>query len=277
MCDNGVWEFDDKIRQVLKRQMLSLPLPKKLSQKEYRYPENKPEIRGFLDKFFARHFFQIQNVLLQQDNFERLLLAIENRSITVADIGCGTAVASLALLNILSYLCKDLYIPINVNIILNDTVPEVLTVGYKMLKDYIGQLHNIRISMIIRINTPFPKSMIQLRRISDLLGGYDVCCFSYVLLPLKEEATYMQMKNNLTEIFGKLKSTGVGLIIQDRFRESLVRKLGILLDSKTQKLSLRQKIYDSKNSHDEFSYEYFLISVLHNMTYGVNKRFCLQK
>lgn len=98
-----------------------------------------------------------------------------------------------------------------------------------------------------------------------------------MLLPLKEEATYMQMQQSLKMLFGYLKPTGVGVITQDKFRESLARRLGSLLNSSTQKMSLHQKIYDSKNSCDEFLYEYFRIAVLPEITQGVSSRFCLQK
>ena len=70
---NGVWKFDIEIQQILKRQIMSLPFSDNLSDKEYRYPENKTSLRGFLDKFFARHFFQVQNAVLQPDCFERIL------------------------------------------------------------------------------------------------------------------------------------------------------------------------------------------------------------
>ena len=110
-----------------------------------------------------------------------------------------------------------------------------------------------------------------------MLDQYDICCLSYVLLPLKEETTYMQIQQSLKMLFSYLKPTGVGVITQDKFRESLARKLGSLLKSSTQKMSLRQKIYDSKNSCNELIYEYFRIAVLPEITQGVSSRFCLQK
>ena len=110
-----------------------------------------------------------------------------------------------------------------------------------------------------------------------MLNQYDICCLSYVLVPLKEEATYIQMQQGLKTLFSYLKPMGVGVIIQDKFRESLARRLGSLLDSSTQKMSLRQKIYDSKNSCDELLYEYFRIAYLPETAQGVRSRFCLQK
>ena len=256
---------------------MSLPSSGNLSKQEYRYPEDKPSLSGFLDKFFARHFFQVQNAILQPDCFERILTAIKNGNVTIADIGCGPAVASLALVNLFSYISHCMHRPVNVNIVLNDTVPEMLATGCKMLNIYKNRLTGINISRIISIDSPFPESMVQLRRISNMLNQYDICCLSYVLLPLKEEATYMQMQQSLKILFSYLKPTGVGVITQDKFRESLARKLGSLLNSSTQKMSLRQKIYDSKNSCNELLYEYFRIAVLPEITQGVSSRFCLQK
>jgi SAM-dependent methyltransferase len=275
--NDGVWELDIEIEQMLKRQIMSLPPSDNLSKQEYRYPEDKTSLRGFLDKFFARHFFQVQNAILQPDCFERILATIRNGNVTIADIGCGPAVASLALIKLFSYISDYMHRPVNFTIVLNDTVPEMLAVGCKMLNTYKNRLAGINISRIINIGTPFPESMVQLRRISSMLNQYDICCLSYVLLPLKEEATYMQMRQSLKNLFGYLKPTGVGLITQDKFRESLARRVGSLLNSSTQKMSLRQKVYDSKNSCDELLYEYFRILVLPEITQGVSNKFCLQK
>ncbi|MBL7107534.1 MAG: hypothetical protein ISS77_08020 [Phycisphaerae bacterium] len=275
--NDGVWELDVEIEQILKRQIMSLPSSDNLSKQECRYPEDKLSLRGFLDKFFARHFFQVQNAILQPSCFERILTAIKNGNVTIADIGCGPAVASLALVNLLSYISHNMHRPVTVNIVLNDTVPEMLAAGYKMLNIYKNRLTSVNISRIISIDTPFPESMVQLRRISNILNRYDICCLSYVLLPLKEEATYMQMQQSLKILFSYLKPTGVGVITQDKFRESLARRLGSLLNSSTQKITLRQKIYDSKNTCNELLYEYFRITVLPEITQGVSSRFCLQK
>lgn len=276
-ASGGVWNLDVEIEKVLKRQIMSLPTSENLSRQEYRYPEDNTSLRGFLDKFFARHFFQVQNAVLQPDCFERILTAIKNSNITIADIGCGPAVASLALVSLFSYISHNMYRPVNVNIVLNDTVPETLAAGCKMLNMYKSRLASVNISRIININTPFPESMIQLRRISNMLNKYDICCLSYMLLPLKEESTYMQMEQSLKTLFSYLKTTGVGVIIQDKFRESLARRLGSLLNSSTRKMSLRQKIYDSSNSCDELSYEYFRIAFLPEVAQGVSSRFCLQE
>src|SRR4030042_3676444 len=114
----NIWMLDDKLEGILKRQISSLPPPSKSSEAECAYPVDGPSLRGFLDRLFVRHFFQIQNAILQQDTFERLISAVQRRNITIADVGCGPAVASTAVLNIVSNVCCKLNRNIPVNIIL---------------------------------------------------------------------------------------------------------------------------------------------------------------
>ena len=197
VAPGDIWKLDSVFESLLKRQICSLPFSKNLSQLERRYPEDKKSLRAFLDKFFARHFFQVQNAMLQQETFERLLKAINNETVTIADIGCGPAVASLAILNLISHICSKNNKIIKANIVLNDTATEILSAGKIMLDTYAKQLNNIHITKNISLDTPFPDSMVQLRRISNLLAPYDLCCLSYVLMPLKEEATYNKINENL--------------------------------------------------------------------------------
>ena len=99
---DDVWELSDIIADILQQEMKSLPSSNKLSELEYRYPKDKAGVRGFLDKFFARHYFQVQNAILQEDTYERLLNAISRGRVQIADIGCGPALATIATLNIIS-------------------------------------------------------------------------------------------------------------------------------------------------------------------------------
>lgn len=276
LTSDGIWQLDNDIEQILKRQLESLPISKILSQQEYRYPQDKYGLRGFMDKFFARHFFQVQNAVIQPDCFERILDALNYGSVTISDIGCGPAVTSLALLNIFSNLSCYVHKRVNVNIILNDTVPELLSTGYRMLTDYVNKTEGVNISRIILLSNAFPQSMVQLERISRLLSRYDFCCLSYSLVPLKASSTYLEIQENLQNFFSFLKPKGIGIVIQDKFRESLSRKIGFLIKCPVQKLTLRQKIYDSQNSCDSLSYEYFRIAILPDMAQGVSNRFCLQ-
>ena len=257
---DDIWTLDDTLEKILKRQINSLPSRSNSSKSEYKYPEDKASLRGFLDRLFARHFFQIQNAILQQDTFERLASAVQRGNITVADIGCGPAVASLAILNLASNVCCKLNKKIYVNVILNDISVEALAVGRKMLEAYAKHLHGLSGLKIMALDTPFPDSIIQLRRISNMLDPYDICCLPYVLDLVKEDSSYKNIRQRLEILAGFCKPTGFILNLQDKFRESFARRIGHLLKASVNKLSLRQKIYDSTNSCDEYSYEYFRVA-----------------
>ena len=148
---------------------------------------------------------------------------------------------------------------------MNDIEPELLLAAEKFIDAYSKKLSKVRIATVLKINNPFPKSIIQLKRISRILGKYDFAFMSYVLLPLKEESTYSQMNEQLTDFFDCLSNSGVGIINQDKFRENLSRYIGRLIKSPTRKMSVCQRIYDSNNSYDQYSYEYFGVIILPNV------------
>ena len=77
VAPSNIWKLDSAFEVLLKRQICSLPSTKNLSKLEYRYPEDEKSLRAFMNKFFDRHFFQVQNAILQQDTFERFLQAIK--------------------------------------------------------------------------------------------------------------------------------------------------------------------------------------------------------
>ncbi len=275
---NDIWTLDNELGIILKRQISLLPSRSNSSKSEYKYPEDKASLRGFLDRLFARHFFQIQNAILQQDTFERFVSAVQRRNITVADIGCGPAVASLAILNLASNVCCKLNKKVYVNIILNDISVEALAVGRKMLETYAKHLYGISGFKIIALDTPFPDSMIQLRRMSNMLDPYDICFLPYVLDIVKEDSSYENIRQRLEILAGLCKPTGFILNLQDKFRESFARRIGHLLKASVNKLSLRQRIYDSTNSCDEYSYDYFRIAFFPDQKcHSVESKFCLQK
>ncbi len=275
---NDIWTLDDKLEKILKRQISSLPSPSNASESEYKHPEDKASLCGFLDRLFARHFFQVQNAILQQDTFERLVSAVQRGNITVADIGCGPAVAGIAILNLVSNVCRKLNKNIYLNIILNDISVEALAVGRKMMETYAKHLSGISGLKFLVLDTPFPDSMLQLRRISNMLDPYDICCLPYVLDLVKEDFSYENIRQRLEILAELCKPTGFILNLQDKFRESFARHIGHLLKASVNKLSLHQKIYDSTNSCDEYSYDYFRIAFFPaQKCYGVERRFCLQK
>jgi hypothetical protein len=140
---------------------------------------------------------------------------------------------------------------------LNDTETESLVVGQKMLDRYAKQLRKIRITRAINLDTPFPDSMVQLRRISKMTVPYDICFMSYVLVPLKEDASYDEIGKQIQELATHCKPDGFGILIQDKFRENHTRRLGTVIKASVNKLTLNQKVYDSNNSNETHWYNYF--------------------
>jgi hypothetical protein len=187
-------------------------------------------------------------------------------------------VASIAILDLVSNVCCKLNKNIYVNIILNDISVEALAVGRKMLETSVKHLYGISGLKFLVLDTPFPDNMIQLRRISNMLDPYDICCLPYVLDLVKEDSSYENICQQLEILAGLCKPTGFILNLQDKFRESFACCIGHLLKASVNKLSLRQRIYDSTNSCDEYSYDYFRIAFFPDQKcHGVESRLCLQK
>ena len=96
------WQMQKEVYSILQQKINCLPKSKDVSEQQFRYPETPAALRAFLEKFFTRHFFQVQDSLLKEDIFAPLIEILKSsNSITILDIGAGPAVASLALLNIL--------------------------------------------------------------------------------------------------------------------------------------------------------------------------------
>ena len=113
---------------------------------------------------------------------------------------------------------------------------------------------------------------------ATMTGPYDICCMSYVLNPLKEEMTHREIQGKIQELLRYCSTDASCLILQDRFKESLLRQTGRLQGVSSQKATLRQKIYDKHNSNIEYTYTFFRTTVTtQDVTHqGVETRFCLQ-
>jgi len=60
LCPEGNWKFRDVIQKILKSGINRYPRLK-VSDEETKYPTTQAGMRAFLDVFFARHYFQVQN------------------------------------------------------------------------------------------------------------------------------------------------------------------------------------------------------------------------
>ena len=231
-----------------------------VSEEETMYPTQPASMRAFLDTFFARHYFQVQDSLLEcmtSDEFLNLL-----------DIGSGPAVASLAITDMLACMLRHLegislqaYAKeIRMRYVLNDTVGICLGVGRQMLENYFrlnrqhGQSHQ---DGMFAIEKGFPSNMIQLKRLHENIGSYDITNFSYVVNPLNEEEGLKNLSAGLLQVEKLCSANGRILILQDRFSVSLMRRIVRAIGQSCRKRVLSQHVYSTGNSKAIYSYLYY--------------------
>ena len=165
LAPDGCWQIQEDILEILQQEINRLPNKKDVSEQQCRYPETPAAMRAFLEKFFVRHFFQVQDSLLTDDVF-KLILNIFNASgpVTILDVGAGPAVASLGLLNVLSQ-CGMMRQNTAIRIIMNDTSKICLESGQRMLDAFIckNNKHIPKLS-VQQLNTQFPENLSAIKR-----------------------------------------------------------------------------------------------------------------
>jgi len=179
-------------------------------------------------------------------------------------VGCGPSVASLGILDMASAAMSLMNggfpgkCPLTVHIALNDTSEVCLSEGRVLLDRYSRCGPNtVRVGRVLPFSTPFPESLLQLRRIARMTIPYDICCLGYVLIPLSEKMGV----GGTAERFRQLAQTGnqAGgqlLLTQDKFREGLLRSVCRALGVSAEIVDLKQRVYDSQNQNDEQTYTY---------------------
>lgn len=273
--DQKQWEFNLTFRKLLKQVISSLPKSKNISIQETRYPKSPEGMRAFLDKFFARHFFQIQDSLLDVNSLTNLITAIRSKRLTIADIGCGPGIGTLAVLDFIQHLqtryniLPDSENPLSLSIILNDSSTICLEYAQMMIEAFLPKLnYSVKIKKTNYLKDPFPESIYELRRFVCRYGMFNLGILSYVLTPLKEQMTYSKLCaaiDKFIRLFYPLNCSC--LIIQDKFRKPLLKKISRLLNSSSEKCQPAQMVYDPSNSNASQTYTYFRSIVTSNRVY----------
>ena len=65
-------------------------------------------MRAFLNKFFARHYFQVQDSLVDYMTSEDFHALLDTQELRILDIGSGPAVASLAISDMVACILDNL-------------------------------------------------------------------------------------------------------------------------------------------------------------------------
>ena len=268
LCPDGIWRLPDIVQSLLRYHIARLP-KREVSKTDTRYPIDRPSMRAFLKVFFSRHYFQVQNSLIDYIIPEDFLDAVGSGHLRILDVGSGPAVASLAITALLRCVLEGVihlgYWPkarvVKVTYLLNDISPICLGTGQRMLADYFSLstssgspvAHNLTISM----REAFPDNMYKIRWIARSLGGYDMTVLSYVVMPLGEDSGLNALANGLLSIEQLCSGTGRILLVQDKYNESFMRRLGKAIGVSVHKQELTQEIYPDRNSYETYTYTYY--------------------
>lgn len=268
LCPNGIWQLSATMKALLKYHIAHLP-ERKVSENGTRYPKNPAEMRAFLIKFFTRHYFQAQHSLFDYMTSSDFLHLLTSGKLQILDIGCGPAVASLAITDLLAYIVehhKDIDKwpkgkTVRITYLLNDISGACLCTGQRMLSDYfrISRKHSGGIihSRTISVQKAFPANMNQLRRVQHNLGTYDIITFSYAIVPLDEDNGLTNLADGLLNIETLCSPHGRILILQDRFNAPLIRRLSRAIGRSSHQEELTQHVYPSRNTNETHTYTYY--------------------
>jgi hypothetical protein len=270
LCPDGIWQLTDVVASILRNQISHLP-KNSVSENETRYPESPASMRAFLVKFFTRHYLQTQNSIVKYMTSHDFVDVISSSHLRILDIGSGPAVASLAItdmfFSILEYMTKSGGWPkgkkLKVDYVLNDTSGICLGTGQRMLADYFNNIRRYNNVIVnnctISVRKSFPDNMNQLRRVRFNIGTYDIIVFSYVIIPMNEDKGFSKIIRGLLDIEVLCHKDGRILILQDKFREELVGKIGRSVGIQSSEQDSTQIIYPKTDANESYTYRYYQI------------------
>ena len=268
LCPDGIWQLTDVMKSVLRYQISQLPKTE-VTEDETRYPQSVAGMRAFLVKFFARHYLQTQNSLVDYMTSQDFVEVIRSGNLRILDVGSGPAVACLAITDMLACILEHLKDRkdwssrkmVKIDYILNDTSGICLGTGQRMLTCYFrisGRINRAIIrSRTICIQKTFPDDMDQLRRTKFNLGSYDVATFSYVVSPLNEDKGIVGLVKGLSNIEKLCSYDGRILILQDRFQATLMRRISRAMGISSQEKESTQEVYPKRNTNESYTYSYY--------------------
>ncbi|MDD5326870.1 MAG: hypothetical protein PHY02_03535 [Phycisphaerae bacterium] len=264
LCPNSEWNLSDYMRSALEHQIARLPKAV-VSEDETRYPTTPAGMRAFLEVFFTRHYFQVQDSLLDYMVSKEFMDSLAIGKLQIIDVGCGPAVASLAitdmLVHVLEYFRYAGGLPgnrvLNITYTLNDTSGICLGTGQHMLTDYF-HIHRGAMRMrTICTQEPFPSNVNQLRRIRNNCGAYNIAVFSYIAVPASEEEGFGSFINGMRSTEELCGTNGRILLLQDKFHTALVQKISRAIGVSSRKANLTQVIYPRRNTNESYTYSYY--------------------
>ncbi|MFA5422701.1 MAG: hypothetical protein WC374_02465 [Phycisphaerae bacterium] len=267
ICPSGIWQLSQDIELLLNRHLKKLPSGD-VTDQEARFPTTKQGIHVYLDKFFTRHYFQLQNSLIDYFVSDDFLEKVLNGRLTILDIGCGPAVFSIAATEMLNSLISIMTETgllshrkkVELTYVLNDISPICLGTAKQMLNDYfeIGRnMHSIIPKVILGIDRGFPLNLKQLGRIAQNYGSFDIISLAYVIIPLVEQSNISGVADNIFLLENLCSESGRVTILVCKFIENIIRRLGRIVKVPVRQMEYTQRVYSSENTNETFTYLYY--------------------
>jgi ribosomal protein RSM22 (predicted rRNA methylase) len=268
LCPGGIWELSEAAKSILYNFLNKLPR-NSVSEEETRYPTTPSGMRASLDTFFARHYFQVQNSLLEYMTSEEFLYSLNRDTFNILDIGSGPGTASLAITDMLASVLK--YLPMvfpqtkikefRINYILNDPSEINLCISQQILNKYFKLRGKSGLGfhqgVTFRLDKKFPENMSQLKRIQRNLGPFNIINVVYILNLLFDQLEAKDIKKCLLEVEELCCPVGRILLVQDKFSKSVIRRTSSLIGQSCRRKILSQFVYSSRNENNVYSYKYY--------------------
>lgn len=261
ICPSGIWVLPPVVENLVKNEIRMLPQGD-VSEQESRCPTTSAGMRSFLDRFFVRHYFQIQNAITKNISSEEQINCGRFR---VLDIGSGPAVGILAVTEILKNIAREdniIHTPVQLEFVCIEPSEICRSTGLKMANRYFTHLHfenknEFRVGLS-DISTPFPDCLGDLKSSSQNNADFQLILFSYVLNPLFDTYRIEDIQNGFGQLKSMLAPHGKILVIQDRFSEDRVKIAASLLGAEIEEQEITQKIYSTDIERKVQTYHYYV-------------------
>ena len=259
-----VWLLSKHLKSLLRRQMQKLP-SREVSENDTRYPVDEAGMKAFLETFFTRHIFQVQCSLIEYVSSADFQYLEESNHLRILDIGCGPAVASLALYDILAGTANFDSVSgpqvARITRALNDTSPICLGTGREMIAQYLVQRKvptgDLPQDTVFALATAFPDNLRQIQRIAHHIGGFDIIFLSYVVNVLADHYTLASVVDSIGRLEQLCQPRGRMLIIQDKFQVSLLERIAQHLGVECNERTVIHEIYPQRGEAEKYTYTYY--------------------
>lgn len=266
-CENDMYHLSSLVKSALDQELARLPRGD-VSEQDTRYPTDAKSMRAFLEVFFTRHLFQLQNSLMDYAASADFSRTMQSGRLRILDIGSGPAVASHALTDVVDRMtdCTDSGVSqqrrrLRITHVLNDTAGICLTTGKRMLsacsRHSDQSCATASRPQVFTLSTAFPGNVHQIRPLASFLGGFDLVILSYVLRPLTENGNLQSLVRGVNTLGRFCTPRGRMLIIQDKFQERLVRRLAGMIGTECHERTLTQEVYPPRGRNETATYTYY--------------------